>query len=434
MRELFDAFFRHYLAERNLEATLSLLTENVISIGTGEEEIGCNKAELRMLLEREFAVLTNPLQYEILTYVETPIIGNACNIFATMRVRVDNGEGVFEMYPRMTCSCVEEGGAWKIACLHMSTPTKEQEEDTFFPLRFGTDTMGTITTDSSTKLMELVSKTLPGGIMGGFLEEGYPLYVINDRMLKILGYSYEELIAETGEMMINIIHPDDRQRIAESIEHQFAQKNEYQVEYRAIGKGGRVIWVSDIGKKIVSETGRDAMISIMTDISERIEWEKQLIRDAEHDDLTSLYNRKKAIQLIDRELERNGGGTLFICDVDNFKSVNDTRGHVTGDLVLVRLATIIRRQNHASVAARIGGDEYALFFPASVEKQQAVEMMQDIQREFVEDMQSLLPELNVSLSVGGKVCDGDEDCRALYKMADAALYRSKKNKGNLVLE
>ena len=217
--------------------------------------------------------------------------------------------------------------------LHMSTPTVEQEHQEFFPLRYGrNNSVRKLSSETGEKLMELVSEALPGGIMGSYLEEGYPLYTINDTMLNILGYAYEELVDATNEKMMNIIYPPDQKWVEESIEKQFHEKNEYKVEYRIVGKGGRIIWVSDIGKKIKSEDGRDAMISIMTDVSDRIERENQLIKEAQLDPLTGLYNRKRAISLIEADFLKEKSGTLYICDVDNFKSMNDTKAtwQVTG--------------------------------------------------------------------------------------------------------
>lgn len=154
-------------------------------------------------------------------------------------------------------------------------------------------------TSTAAMLLDLIEKSLPGGIMGGFLDEGFLLYVINEKMLDILGYTYEELKAETGEKMLNTIYEEDRQMVEESIARQFEEKQEYEVEYRAVGKGGKLIWINDIGKKVITDDGREAMISIMTDISDRIQRENQLKTEAEHDNLTMLYNRKKAVCIIE---------------------------------------------------------------------------------------------------------------------------------------
>ena len=70
MRELLEQFFRHYLRERNLEDTLALLTDQVISLGTGEQEVARNKEELRALMECEFKEMPQPLDYELFNYTE----------------------------------------------------------------------------------------------------------------------------------------------------------------------------------------------------------------------------------------------------------------------------------------------------------------------------------------------------------------------------
>lgn len=432
MRKLFEAFFRHYLGERDLEATLAFVTEDVISIGTGEHEIAMNRSELRVLMESEFAELPNPLDYHFSDYRETMLAETVCRIFAKIRVRLVQEDGIIEMNTRLTSTWVQQGQDWKISEVHMSTATQEQEENTFFPLHFGTQSVGYMSVDSSKKLIGLMAESVPGGIMGGYLEDGFPLYTINDKMLDILGYTYEELIAATGEKMTNMIHEGDRKRVEQEIERQFSANNEYDIDYRAIGKDGRIIWVNDIGKKIVTEDGREAMISIMTDITERIEREKKLLKEAEHDFLTKLYNRKKAMSLLNEEFAVRKKGTLFICDIDNFKQINDTHGHAIGDDVLKQLAFIIQKHASAScVTARLGGDEYVVFFPEYIETEAAAETMRRIQTEFADYMKSLAPELAISLSAGGAVRENMEELRVLYKNADAALYEAKKKKNDL---
>lgn len=314
----------------------------------------------------------------------------------------------------------------------MPTPTVEQEHQEFFPLRYGrNNSVRKLSSETGEKLMELVSEALPGGIMGSYLEEGYPLYTINDTMLNILGYTYEELVDATNEKMMNIIYPPDQKWVEESIEKQFHEKNEYKVEYRIVGKGGRIIWVSDIGKKIKSEDGRDAMISIMTDVSDRIERENQLIKEAQLDPLTGLYNRKRAISLIEADFLKEKSGTLYICDVDNFKSMNDTKGHLAGDRALIHLAKLIRHYaDENCVTARLGGDEFMLYFTEDAEKKGA-DVIGKIQKEFAIAMKTSNPDLDITISAGGALRNAGEDFKDLYKKADTALYLAKKEKGQL---
>lgn len=265
MRKLLEKFFQHYLTERNLEATLAVLTEDVVSVGTGEQEISRNKGEFRELLLSEFEELPNALEYEICDYMQNFSGGGSiCTQLAVFNIRLKAENEITEIHTRLTSTCVKDGNEWKIASLHMSTPEHEQEKGAFFPLYYGKSVLGTLSKESEEKLTELVTNALPGGIMGGYLEEGYPLYTINNKMLEILGYTYEELIAVTDEKMMNVIYTADQQRVEESIMEQIQEKNEYEIVYRVVGKNNRLIWVNDIGKKIITNDGRKAMISIMT--------------------------------------------------------------------------------------------------------------------------------------------------------------------------
>ncbi len=432
MRELLEEFFSHYLRKRNLEDTLALVTDQVISLGTGEQEVAKNKEELRTLMKAEFTEMPQPLDFEIFNYTETPLGDHGWSIFANVLAKIEAEGETVEMLTRFTCTCIKEGEQWKIASLHMSTPTQEQEEQEFFPLRYGmSNSIKKISPETGEKLMGLISEALPGGIMGGYLEEGYPLYTINDTMLRILGYTYEELIAATNEKMVNIIYPQDQSWVEKSIEKQFREGNEYKVEYRVVGKGGRIIWVSDIGRKIQAEDGREAMISIMTDVSDRIERENQLIKEAQLDPLTGLYNRKKAISLIEAAFLKETGGILYICDVDNFKSMNDTKGHLAGDRALIHLAKLMKHYTDEScVTARLGGDEFLLYFNEDAEKK-GDEIIKKIQSEFATAMKNSNPDLNITISVGAVLRNGEEDFKDLYKKADSALYLAKQNKGQL---
>lgn len=285
--------------------------------------------------------------------------------------------------------------------------------------------------DGVARQIERMSEILPGGVRRAYLEEGFPLYAVNDKQLDLLGYSFEEFTGATGGKMVGLIYEEDRDRAEEEMKKQLAQNGEYEMMYRVVRRDASVIWVHDTGRRVVTEDGREAVIAGMTDRTKRTEWEMRLKDEAEHDYLTGLHNRRKAVCLLEQQFAKEDGGILFLCDVDNFKSVNDSRGHVMGDAVLVRLATIMRkRAEKAFVVARFGGDEYLMYFTEK-EEQAAVGTMRDILNEFATDMDELLPGLCVSLSAGGRVRREGEDFRDLYRKADEALYQAKQKKGDL---
>ena len=100
------------------------------------------------------------------------------------------------------------------------------------------------------------------------------------------------------------------------------------------------------------------------DIGDRKQTERELRRLADHDSLTGLLNRRGFMEGLRRELrrmERKGEyGALLLLDLDNFKLVNDTAGHLAGDQVLRATAEVLRRRLRATdVIGRLGGDEFA---------------------------------------------------------------------------
>ena len=110
MRKLLEKFFQHYLTERNLEATLAVLTEDVVSVGTGEQEISRNKGELRELLLSEFEELPNALEYEICDYMQNFSGGGSiCTQLAVFNIRLKAENEITEIHSRLTSTCVKDG-------------------------------------------------------------------------------------------------------------------------------------------------------------------------------------------------------------------------------------------------------------------------------------------------------------------------------------
>ena len=106
--------------------------------------------------------------------------------------------------------------------------------------------------------------------MGGYIEDGFPFYFVNNRMLKYLGYASEaEFVADIAGMVSNCMHPDDRALVDGEVTRQIAERGEYIVEYRMKKQDGSYIWVHDLGREVTAENGRPAIISVCIDITEQ---------------------------------------------------------------------------------------------------------------------------------------------------------------------
>ena len=161
---------------------------------------------------------------------------------------------------------------------------------------------------------------------------------------------------------------------------------------------------------------------------------EELYRQATIDELTGLSNHRRLQQALDEELARSkrfpAPLSLLILDIDDFKSVNDTHGHLQGDLVLREVARAVREHcREVDEAARYGGEELAVMLPGT-QLDGAFRAAETIRRA-IEALRVPLPgggELRVTTSIG--VAQLDRDRRAtkseLIAAADTALYRAKR--------
>ena len=130
-----------------------------------------------------------------------------------------------------------------------------------------------------------------------------------------------------------------------------------------------VVWFHS---SLEERNGEPAFLSVGLDVTDFRQVERSLLRLAEHDGVTGLYNRRSFKREFDALLSRGTQGALILCDIDEFKSVNEAGGHETGDRVLVEFARHIEGLKPAPVlAARLGGDDFALVF-ASVSTAEAI--------------------------------------------------------------
>lgn len=161
---------------------------------------------------------------------------------------------------------------------------------------------------------------------------------------------------------------------------------------------------------------------------------KKLLKQANMDLLTGLYNKMATESMIMQYIKDNScaGGILFILDIDNFKNINDSRGHAEGDAVLKRVGLHLKEtygEHH--VVGRIGGDEFIIFIKDILLEQELTEQIKKMK----ECLQALSQtEGNVqpcTFSAGASLYPNDaQDFNNLYKAADRALYEAKKNGKN----
>jgi diguanylate cyclase len=150
------------------------------------------------------------------------------------------------------------------------------------------------------------------------------------------------------------------------------------------------------------------------------------------DPLTGLNNRhgfQRAADALGTSLSNLNGVPLLAADIDHFKKINDTHGHVIGDKVLLKIAEILRTHIKAQdVASRLGGDEFAILLPGmslAAAAALAEQIRMSVARTLISRLDGVEYVGQVSLSIGLAVGEKDDTLESLRHRADAAMYRAK---------
>ena len=195
-------------------------------------------------------------------------------------------------------------------------------------------------------------------------DENLTLAFVSERCLDVNGVPPERIIGRTfGEAFEDTC--DDEQRLTQFRED-VAARRPIEIEYTRTRPAGDTVRVGVIGKPILDSDGRfRGYRGITRDITQAHELSSRLAYQATHDSLTGLVNRVEFERRLERLLEsaRRDGTSHALCylDLDQFKVVNDTCGHLAGDALLERLAeTLTFRVRQRDTVARLGGDEFAV--------------------------------------------------------------------------
>lgn len=199
------------------------------------------------------------------------------------------------------------------------------------------------------------------------------LIAVNPAMANMLGYSSpDELLAAFSQKEVTEFLSEADYR---GLTHNIMEKGKaHHFEMKGFRRDGQTCWLS-VSAKVISGTewGRDAIVEgFVFDITQRKRNEEQLVFLSRHDPLTGLVNRRefesRLYQALEEVHHQGEHHTLLLLDLDQFKLVNDTCGHVAGDELLRQVTQILRQLTRGGdVLARLGGDEFAILLTNCVE-------------------------------------------------------------------
>ncbi len=258
----------------------------------------------------------------------------------------------------------------------------------------------------------------------------------NPALAKIYGYdSPDELINKLNNIEKQLyVNPSRRREFLMLMQSDLQSTNFESQVYR---RDGSIIWISENARAVYDEHENFLYFEgTVEDITERISYHQKIEYQATHDDLTGLPNRallKDRLQQAISHSERNKTqvAVVFI-DLDKFKDVNDSMGHIAGDQLLVNMgARFVSCIRDTDTVARAGGDEFVLILLGLHEQQDLIQTLDRVLAAAAKPFQIQQREFIVTCSLGVSLYPDDgKNCDTLLKNADTAMYEAKKTGKN----
>ena len=259
-----------------------------------------------------------------------------------------------------------------------------------------------------------------------------------DRSVAYLSPAFERMWGmQPGEIRadafeaLRTVAPEHRDAVRAVVDEGYLRPS--QATYRVVHPDGTERWVQTRAAPVLDERGAVYRVAGVTaDVTERKRMEDQLLHDAFHDPLTGLPNRtlfqdrlQHSLELYRRHPDR--GFAVMILDLDRFKLVNDSLGHVTGDRLLAAVADRLRAaMRDGDTVARFGGDEFALLLDDVPDAGEALRGAERIRAglagPFALEGHELFVTPSIGIALSGVEVERPED---MVRRADTAMYRAK---------
>jgi diguanylate cyclase (GGDEF)-like protein/PAS domain S-box-containing protein len=247
---------------------------------------------------------------------------------------------------------------------------------------------------------------------------------------RILGHAADELV---GKNFLEKVHPEDRATVAAALRALIDQPGEIvTLEYRRRHRNGTWRFVESTASNLLGHPAVAGIVLNSHDITDRKQSEERLKHDALHDELTGLPNRALFMDRLKQSMERTRREpsrftiVLFL-DIDRFKIVNDSLGHLVGDELLVQISQgLTEALRPTDTIARVGGDEFAILLDGARDAADAEQIAARIHERLTTPITLRGHEIFLTASIGIAVHTSEyERPEDLLRDADTAMYRAK---------
>ncbi|MDN9926063.1 diguanylate cyclase [Clostridioides difficile] len=287
---------------------------------------------------------------------------------------------------------------------------------------------------------ESILKTIPAGMVRLDARDYLTILWCNDIFLNMIEYTKEQFAEELNNQCGYLFSEDYKRskKLAQDLKES-GDNVVFEAKIYTRSREER-IWTVTLcyisGED--SWDGIPSFYSIGIDITKERKQIEKLQHISEKDALTGIYNRAETERQIKKYLEKNLNvmGALFMIDTDNFKQINDTEGHMIGDIVLTEMASGMKKiMRDSDVVGRIGGDEFTIFMKNISSVKDAEKKAEELLYMFRHLFQKEKSFLKVTCSIGIAIYPKDGTTfKEIYARADKALYQAKNmGKNNYVI-
>jgi diguanylate cyclase (GGDEF)-like protein/PAS domain S-box-containing protein len=228
----------------------------------------------------------------------------------------------------------------------------------------------------------------------------------------------------------DFVHPEDQDLVAAFITDADSGGDRV-IRLRVRARQGHYHWVDSHASPYVGPTGeQEGVVVSMRIVDAEVAADRELRRRAAYDSLTGLLNRNEAIDrmttVFGREARSGDRNAVMFCDLDDFKSVNDTHGHAAGDSLLSTVAQrITSTVRDRDIVARMGGDEVLILLVGVHSLQEAHHVADKIRRSVAQPVEAAGTPITTTLSIGLTLVTPTDTVDSAIARADEAMYQAK---------
>ena len=430
---VFKVFVEGTLVEHDVQKSLSVISDDVIGIGMGNQGVVSGKDDLIRILgdgKSDASESTTTISYEkIQIRCYGGQFGNICGI---LKIQTTGNTGTVNSFLGQMMGVRKENDRWLVFAVQATPVFNEIEEMEAYPIKFAESAL------EKYRQQEQIAKEAQKN-SAAIYKVNFTKAVFEDSVLKNdvvipvkIGESYENTIFRSAW---NHLSEEERYLFVKkfslgNIFHTYnSGQTELSMEYEMLRSASDTHWMRTVIRLYMDKTdGNLKGYLYVFDIDKEKRKEIELQNRAERDPMTDLYNKKYSEIKIEEKIKNispTNRGVFFMIDFDHFKKINDTYGHNEGDRVIREASKYMTRLvRRGDIVGRLGGDEFCIFFHGLL----TAEIVEEKAEQLCREIRTIIPsgEVRTSCSIGIVPCDSpDLTFQDVYKKADVALYKQK---------